>query len=136
MATDFPATTPASGDPNRPLTPEEIAAAEQMRLALLNECDRIIMTGNLALWRLGLQQQFGFELGEQLANQEVVAGMTLEHLTASFGVADKQEQQGAVTTHIYGNKKTGSYFDVCDGLIILACIKGLPLPPVPLEPTF
>jgi hypothetical protein len=133
MATDFPTTELTPGDPNRPLTPAEITEFEQQKLALLNECDRIAMTGSLALWQLGLQKRFGFELGEQLAAQEVTEGMTLEHLTASFGVADQREEDGPVTTYIYGNKKTGSYFDVRDGIITAAHIKGLPLPPVPLS---
>ena len=69
MPTDFPTTEPAPGDPNRSLTPAEVTKFEQQKLALLNECDRITMTGNLALWQLALQKRFGFELGEQLAAQ-------------------------------------------------------------------
>lgn len=133
MATDFPTNEPTVSDPNRLLTPEEMAECERMRLDILIECDRVIMIGRIALWHSELQQRFGFDLGEQLANQEVTAGMTLEHLTASFGVADQREDDGPITTYIYGNKKTGSYFDVRNGIITAAHIEGLPLPPVPLE---
>ena len=133
MAIEFPTNEPAAGDPNRPLTPEERSEAEQMKLQLLTDLDQLLVSGNYSIWRLGLQQRFGFEIGEQLAAQEVTVGMTLEHLTASFGVADQREENGPVTTYIYGNKNTGSYFDVRNGIITAANIKGLPLPPVPLQ---
>lgn len=134
MVTDSPTDQSAdNGDPNRLLTPEEIAECEQMRLALLTDLDLLQVSCRHDIWRIELNQQFGSEIGEQLAAQQVTVGMTLEHLTASFGVADQRKEDGPVTTYIYGNKKTGSYFDVRNGVITAAVIKVLPLPPVPLE---
>ena len=133
MATDDSTTqTSPAGDPNRLLTPAERAEAEQMKLQLLADCDQLIVSTNHAIWKIGLQHRFGFEVGEQLAEQQVTEGMTLEHLTASFGVANQREENGPVMTYIYGNKQTGSYFDVRDGIITAAHIKGLPVPSVPL----
>ena len=105
------------------------------RLELQAYCGQKLMEGNYRIWHCNLRHLFGDEVGEQLGNQQLTIGMTLEHLKASFGPADQQEEAGPVTTHIYGNKKTGSYFDVQDGVIIAACIQVRPLPPVPVDDT-
>lgn len=119
--TDYP--HPGSNDP----------AHVQERLDFQAYCGQVLMEGNYRIWHRNLRHLFGDEVGEQLGNQQVTTGMTLEHLTASFGAADQQEQDGPVTTHIYGNKQTASYFEVQDGVITTAHIKVRPLPPVPLD---
>lgn len=71
-------------------------------------------------------EKYGSQVGLQVLEKQVVPGMSREQLWDAFGEPTKIEKELAGTlreTLIYGNKSSGSYFHVEDGIITKAVIR-------------
>jgi hypothetical protein len=68
-----------------------------------------------------LVNQYGVDIGLKLANQQYWVGMGVDLLLASKGKPTKIEKEVLKTkvkeTYIYGNKSSGDYFVVENGLV-------------------
>lgn len=103
-------------------------------LDLESERQRLLGAKDFELWSMTLKHMFGEELGGQLANQEVTPGMEIKHLVSSFGEPTSVEGIDGRVVFIYGNKQSGSYFEIVDNIINKAVIVGRPHPPIFFEP--
>ena len=99
-------------------------------LDLESESQRLLGARDFELWSMTLKHMFGVELGGQLAEQEITPGMEIKHLVSSFGEPTSIENIDGQVVFIYGNKQSGSYFEIVDNIITKAVIIGRPYPPI------
>lgn len=90
---------------------------------------------DFATWVDALRILFGPTLAHQLSQQEIVPGMQIKHLIASFGPATAVRSSGEGVRFVYGDEQTGSYFDIEGETIVYAHIGLRPNPPVELAPS-
>jgi len=107
--------------------------AEEMRLIL--EAQELSGSIQLGTWEHALKKNFGEEIGAKLANHQIEVGMTLLHLTASFGPPPEggqliNNQNGRIVLK-YGKGEHASYFELDDNHVItyLVLNGGAVLPP-------
>ena len=127
------------------LSPEQLAALEvlltqrrQQREAefaqylhgLAAERARLLAGADFRLWLMTLQMMFGEAIGQRVAVQDIVPGMQLQHLIISFGQPDHVAATPTGVAFGYGDRATGSYFEVQGDTITHAAI--VSVPPLPL----
>lgn len=94
---------------------------------LAAERARLLASSDPTVWLMTLRMLFGDALGLRVATQDIGPGMQLLHLVLSRGQPDHVEASATGMTLVYGDRLTGSYYDL-EGDVITRAV-GPPLAP-------
>lgn len=110
-----------------------LARRQQRQLQLLGYLHELaaerarLLSADPTVWLMTLKLLFGEALGYRVATQDIGPGMQLQHLVLSRGQPDHVEAHETGVTLVYGDRHTGSYYDL-EGDVITRAV-GPPLAP-------